>query len=271
MAANVARLRTDMNQARRVVEGATAKMTKAAATARTALVSIGGGLAGIQVARSITQASDAITVLSNKLKLASRDANEASKAYDGLFQIAQKSRVSFTELGSTYAAIARNTKQLGVSQSELLTVTESIANAMTVSGGSAESMKAALVQLGQGMASGTLRGEELNSVMEQTPRLAQALADGMGITIGQLREMGQAGLITSKTVVEALKSQSEILKNEVGGSAVTVSQSMTVLSNATQDFVGTLNQVTGASTGVTSAIMGIADAVKALTGFIKDN
>ncbi|MBV5333463.1 tape measure protein, partial [bacterium] len=102
------------------------------------------------------------TTLQTQLRLSSSSAAEASKAYSALFDIAQQGRVSFTELGTTYAAIARSGKELGISQSRLLDVTQSISQAMTIGGGSAASMQAALVQLGQGLSSGTLRGEELN-------------------------------------------------------------------------------------------------------------
>jgi tape measure domain-containing protein len=168
------------------------------------------------------RAADAVTTLHNSLKLATGSAEKAGQAYESLFAIAQRSRVSFTELGGTFASISRAGQELGVSQQRLLTVTEAIGNAMTISGGSAQSMQAALVQLGQGLSSGTLRGEELNSVMEQAPRLAKALADGLGVPIGKLREMGAAGQITAEQVISALESQSKTLATEVTGATLTV-------------------------------------------------
>ena len=219
------------------------------------LGALAAGFIGFQGAQALVGAADAVTMLGNKLRLATGDAKVATEAYTQILEIANRSKVSFTELGNTYAAISRNTQQLGVSQERLFKVTESIANAMAVSGGSAQSMQAALVQLGQGMASGTLRGEELNSVMEQTPRLAQALADGMGVTIGQLREMGQAGKITSQAVVEALESQYDKLRKEVSESAVTIGQSYQALKNSLTDFVGALDAVNKTSSSFADAIL----------------
>ena len=139
-------------------------------TLKTAL----GAMATMGSVYAMVKMADAVTTLNTQLRLSSNSAAEAAKAYTSLFDIAQKGRVSFVELGTTYAAIARSGKELGVSQERLLTVTQSISQAMTIGGGSAASMQAALVQLGQGLSSGVLRGEELNSIMEQTPRLAKA-------------------------------------------------------------------------------------------------
>jgi tape measure domain-containing protein len=214
-----------------------------------------------QVGAVAIQAADGVTVLQNNLKLATGSAAAASQSYSELYGVAQRSRVSFTELGGTYASIARATEGLGVSQLKLLTVTQAIGNAMAISGGNAAGMQAALTQLGQGLASGTLRGDELNSVLEQTPRLARAIAEGMGVTVGQLRELGQEGKITAEAVLNALQSQAETLAREVEGSVVTVSQAMTQVTNAATKAVGDLNQATGATSAISSAMTGLADTI----------
>ena len=85
-------------------------------------------------------------------------------------------------------------------------LTETVSKAVAISGASAQAADAALVQFGQALASGTLRGEELNSVMEQTPALAKAIAQGMGITVGQLRSVAAEGKITSQEIVKALRN-----------------------------------------------------------------
>jgi tape measure domain-containing protein len=239
-----------------------------------AMDSISGALAGVGVgvvAAQFVKAADAVTVLQNRLQLASGSATAAATAYGALYDIAQRSRTSFTELGATYASIAQATSELGVSQARLLKVTESIGNALAISGGSAEGMKAALVQLGQGIASGTLRGEELNSVLEQTPRLARAIADGMGVTVGKLRELGKEGQITAEAVLKALESQSDVLAREVGGSVATVSQSMTQLGNAATFAVGEIDRVTGSSASLGGVIQGAAQSVEDIARAFKDS
>lgn len=233
-----------------------------------------GGLAGIAgpaalvaaagaAAVGFVRAADAVTTLQNSLKLATGSSTAAAAAYESLFDIAQRSRTSFTELGSTYAALARAGNEMGVSQQRLLKVTEAVGNAVAISGGSAESARAALVQLGQGLASGVLRGEELNSIMEQTPRLARAIADGLNVPIGKLRELGAAGELTAEQVLNALEASAGTLANEVQGSTVTVGQAFTQLQNATLKAVGDIDAATGASAG-------LASEIQALAGFITD-
>lgn len=225
----------------------------------------------IPVAQAAVRAADSVTTLNNQLKLATGSTQAASKAYEALFDIAQRSRVSFTELGGTFASISRAGQELGLNQQRLLGVTEAIGNAMTISGGSAESMNAALVQLGQGLASGTLRGEELNSVMEQTPRLAKAIADGLGVPIGKLREMGAAGEISAEQVIRALESQSAVLRGEVTSSVLTVGQAMTQMQNAAVLAVGEMDKATGASSLAASALSTLATTLGEVGQAFKDN
>jgi tape measure domain-containing protein len=232
---------------------------------------VAGALAAANLAQQFIRVADSVTVLNNQLKLAMGTAQAAGQAYKDLYIIAQQSRVSFTSLGGTFAQIRRATEDTGLSYGRLLTVTEAIGNAMAVSGGSAQGMNAALIQLQQGLASGTLRGEELNSVMEQTPRLAQAIADGLGITRGQLRAMGADGKLTSDAVIRALESQAGVLKGEVANATLTAGQSYTVMANATTKLIGQFDQLTGASAGVASAMKSVGSAMDGLGVFIENN
>ena len=239
-----------------------------AADATNGFVSSLGGLQRALVSTGVAAAAakfisvaDSVTTLENQLKLATGSIDSAASSYAALFDIAQRSRVGFVELGDTFASIARAAAPLGVTQERLLNVTEAIGNAMTISGGSAQGLQAALVQLGQGLSSGTLRGEELNSVMEQAPRLAKALADGLGVTTGQLRAMGAEGEITAEKVINALESQSAVLRGEVAGATLTVGQAFTQLGNSATYAVGELDKTIGASEAAAKAVSGIASAI----------
>jgi tape measure domain-containing protein len=236
-------------------------------TLKTALA----GMATVGTALAAIRMADAVTTLQTSLKLASGSAAEATVAYEKLFAIAQQSRVSFTELGATYATIARSSQSLGISQDRLLTVTQAVGNAMTIGGGQAQSMQAALVQLGQGLASGTLRGEELNSIMEQTPRLAKALADGMGVPLGQLRALGEQGKLTSEMVVKALEKSAPQLAREMSSATVTVGQAFTMLSNSTLKFVGEADSASGASGNLAGALQATAGAIDTVGSAINNN
>lgn len=230
-----------------------------------------GVVAGWQMGRQFVETADAMTNMQSRMKMVTSGANEMAYVQGRLFDIAQQSRISFLELGGTYAQIARATSALGVSQGRLLTVTESIGQAMTIGGGSAQSMQAALVQLSQGLASGTLRGEELNSIMEQTPRLAQAIADGMGISLGQLRAYGQDGKLSALAVVEALEKAGPGLKREFEQVTVTVGGAMTALGNSGARFVNEFDKATGASSAMASAIKTLGSGVDSLATSIGSN
>lgn len=286
------RLRVDADQASAALSAAGERVRQFGATAKvgmdeaasgadrvaSAIARIGHYGAGLlalnmvaDIGRNFLHAADGVTALNNQLKLATGSTVAAAQAYEGLFETAQRSRVGFAELGATYASLSRAGQEIGVSQQRMLAVTEAVGNAMAISGGSAQSMQAALVQLGQGMASGVLRGEELNSVMEQAPRLAKALADGMGVSIGQLRSLGAEGKITADQVVRALENQAAVLRGEVAGATMTVSQSWTQLGNATLDAIGKIDKATGASEAVAKAISGTADAITAAGKAFADN
>ena len=265
MANTTARIRLALEGQGQVVQGMK-QVEDGTASLRRSMASLVGALSVGATVREYFQAADAVTLLQNRLKLATGSAQAAASAYNELFDVAQRSRVSFTSLGTTYATIARSTKELGLSQRQLMTVTEAIGNAMTVSGGSTESMNAALVQLGQGLGSGTLRGEELNSVMEQTPRLAQAIADGLGITLGKLREYAKDGKLTAETVTKALRSQASVLAGEVQNSTLTFGQAMTVARNSATAFVGQIDATSGASGFLAQTVQEASRNLDALTG-----
>ena len=231
------------------------QLSTSAASVRQALGGLGTALAGALSVREFVQAADAVTQLQNNLRLATGSAQAAGTAYQQLFEIAQRSRSNFTELGNTFASITRATESLGLSQRQVLALTENIGNAITVSGASAQASQAALIQLGQGLASGVLRGEELNSILEQTPRLAKALADGLGVSTGALRKLGQEGKLTAEDVVGALRSQQGVLAKEVESSVATVGQAFQVLQNSATAFVGTLDAASGSSSTFAQAIV----------------
>lgn len=249
------------------MQGSARSASEAALSLRGAL----GGIASVATVAAFVKLADSVTTLRTQLLLATGSAKQAGVAFNELYQIAQQGRVSFTELGTTYAAVARAGNELGVSQSRLLTVTQSISQAMTIGGGSAQAMQAALVQLGQGLSSGVLRGEELNSIMEQTPRLAKAIADGMGVPIGELRKLGEAGQLTAQQVIAALEKAGPQLAREMESATLTVGQAMTLLGNSTTKLIGDMDQASGASAAMARAVQGIATAMDSVGSVIRNN
>jgi tape measure domain-containing protein len=181
-----------------------------------------------------------------------------ARAKIGVYDISQDTRTAYDGTIDIYTRMARATQQLGTTQAELFTVTEAINKSLIISGSSATAAEAALIQLGQGLQSGTLRGEELNSVLEQTPRLAQALADGMGIPLGKLREFGKDGKITSDNLINALLDQADNLDREYTRMGANVGQAMTVLNNSFGHLISGANKSTSATELLAGAIIDVA-------------
>lgn len=217
---------------------------------------------GLNAVRNFVQTADAAKQLEGQLRLVTNSSQELADTQAKLFDLAQRSRASLEGTVNLYARLARSTQELDASQADLLTVTEAVNNAIVVSGSSASAADAAIVQLGQGFASGVLRGEELNSVLEQTPRLAQAIAEGLGISLGQLRAFGKEGKLTSEAVFGALLSQSEQLRAEFQVMPRTVSQALTQLNNEWIRVVSGANEASGATDELVKAI----DQVRAVIG-----
>jgi len=227
-----------------------------------ALASVGRMVAGLLSVAAVLKtiaAADAIDTLNARLKLVTSSTEEFVRAQEALFQLSQRTRTSLAETTELYSKIAGATKEAGVGQETLLQVVETINQAVQLSGASAQAAEAALMQLGQGLASGTLRGEELNSILEQTPALADAIAKGMGITRGELRKYGEDGKITAEQVVNALQAQREEVAKSFAELPLTVGQAVTQLANAGQRLLGAFNEASGATAGLASVISDLAD------------
>ncbi|UNM18036.1 phage tail tape measure protein [Pseudomonas sp. ArH3a] len=222
---------------------------------------IAGPLAAAFSVNSVYQATEAYSSLTNRLKLVTSGSDELVKAQKAVFDIAQSSRQPLSATAELYQRIATNQSALKLSGEGVAGVVGTISKTLAISGASAESANAALIQLGQAFASGVLRGEELNSVMEQAPALSQAIAAGMGKTVGELRTMGAAGELTAKAVVSALQSQAGAVDTLFAKTATTIGNSFTAISNSMTRFVGELDQATGASSRVAAEFVGLSKAI----------
>ena len=206
-----------------------------------------GVWASLSTLKGLSRLADEYKELNARLKLVSKSQEEFTSNQENLLAIAQRTRSELSSTIDLYARIARSTKELNVSQADRLKVTEAINQAIKVSGASQESANAAVIQLGQGLASGVLRGEELNSVLEQTPRLAEAIAAGMGRSLGELRQLGAEGKLTSEQIIKALIDQSEAINTEYQQIPVTISGAITTIRNEFITWIGTTDQAYGAT------------------------
>lgn len=210
---------------------------------------------------TLVRVADGYSEMNNRLKLVTSSTEQLTAVNARLLTQANDARVGLGSQVELFSRIARASSSLGVSQQDVLGVTEAISKAITVSGASATEANAAIIQLGQGLASGTLRGEELNSVLEQAPRLARAIADGLGVSIGELRELGSEGKLTNRAVFQAIASQAQVINQEFGKLAPTVSQGFTVLGNSLTSVIGQLDQASSLSSSFAQSLIDVSEKV----------
>lgn len=218
---------------------------------------IGGQLLGGLIG-DVAKTADAYANLSARIKLTTGDGDAFKTTLQGVFDVAQRTGTSLDIVGDLFNKLAAAGKQIGISNQQALALTETITQAVQLSGVSADSASAAIVQLVQGMQSGTLRGDELNSVLEQTPRLAKALADGLGVTTGELRKLGEAGSLTATQVISALQGQGSALRAEFDQMPQTIGRAITNLSSAWTQYVGEVDKAHGASATIAGVINSLA-------------
>ncbi|MCW1265536.1 tape measure protein, partial [Acinetobacter baumannii] len=201
---------------------------------------------------------DTYTGLQNRLKLVTNNQVELNKATEDTFRIAQKTYSAWDSVLQVYQRFSDNAKTLNLTMDDTARLTETVSKAVAISGASAEAADAALVQFGQALASGTLRGEELNSVMEQTPALAKAIAKGMGITVGELRSVAAEGKITSQEIVKALRNVESDVDALFAKTDITIGQSLTLLNNEITKFVGEAGKGSGAAQVLAGSVQTLA-------------
>jgi tape measure domain-containing protein len=187
---------------------------------------------GLGLAATFVKVSDSISNLDTKLRISTKNQLDYERALSSVNKTAIDTRQSISDVASLYSKLNLNAGELQASQQSIATVTDAISKSIALSGASAETAAAGLSQLAQGLASGQLAGDELRSVLENTPRLARAIADGLGVSIGQLRDLGAAGKLTSKEVFGSILSQTYKLNAEFGRVNITYSQAFQNIRNS---------------------------------------
>lgn len=240
------------------------------------------GLVASIAAASITMTEflrqgEKFQTMTNRLKLVTDSSAQLTSVQTQLFQVAQRSRTSLEATVDLYARFARSTKELKASQEQLMIVTEATSIATALSGTTAQSAAAALFQMSQGLAANRLSGQELNSVMEQTPRLAEAIAAGLrevtgdaSITVGSLKKLGEQGKITSDLLLQSLITQLPTLREELARTAPTISQGVQALSNAWTQLIGNIVQSQGAISVIGKSLFLIADNLETILNLVID-
>ncbi|WP_455845765.1 tape measure protein [Pantoea agglomerans] len=231
----VGRLDVSINRAERSVSSLQRTMSGLSAVARSVI-------AAISVQQVAAYGNEWVTV-NNKLANSVRANESLAEVTQRVFDISQNTMSSLTATATLYGRLERATRSAGTSTQDLITLTETINKGLAVSGATTEEASSTMTQLSQALASGVLRGEEFNSISENGSRLAVALADSLGVTIGQLRAMAAQGKLTTEVVVNGLLKQSGAIAKEFANTTVTMGQAFTIATNNITKFVGESSSV----------------------------
>lgn len=198
-----------------------------------------------------------------------KSVEEAAFAQTKLYEAAQATRQNYGELTRSFASFARNADQLNISSEQAVDLQKTIAQAIALSGARAESAASALVQFGQGIAAGVLRGEELNSVLEQTPKLAKAIADGMGVPIGVLIKMGKEGELTAERIIAALQKIAPKMQEEFNKVTPTIADAFVAVNNSVGNLLSGINKIVPVADTLANVLIGAANAIDKIANTLK--
>ncbi len=270
LSANAAQFESDMKRAKNAVQSNATGMSKSMDRVRGSFdgtiksllnfktISAAAFIAGTAAVMKI---ADEYTLLDNKLKLVTKSSEDLQYVEQKLYEQSLRSHSSYSASVDLYSRFAKATETLGVSQDLLLQVTETLNKAMIISGATQEESKNAIIQLSQGMASGVLRGEEFNSIMENGSRVAKMLADYLKVDIGELRNMSKEGKITSAIMINAFTAATSTINAEFGKMQPTIAQAMTDLRTVFGKLVSDSNKGADGTKSVAEEITKLAKTI----------
>lgn len=223
--------------------------------------------------KNIIGLADAMTQTEARLNLITGDLEKTAALQDQIMASANRSRASYQSTADAVAKMGIMAKDAFNNTDELVAFTELINKQFTIAGASAAGQEAAMMQLTQAMASGVLRGEELNSIFEQAPTIIQTIADHLGVSVGEIRAMAAEGQITAQVVKEAMLGSAKEINDQFNDMPYTFAQVWTMMQNILLEAFGPLIQVIGAGAqwiyenwaAIEPVLVGVATAVAILT------
>ncbi|MDC4424515.1 tape measure protein [Acinetobacter baumannii] len=226
---------------------------------------LAGYMAGVITVGAAINRMDLYTGINNKLKLVTNSQEELNQAMADTFDIAQRSASAWSAVNDVYSKYMSNAKTLNLTQEQTAKLTEITSKAVAISGSNAESASAALFQYGQALDGGVLRAEEFNSLVDGAGGLLNAMAKGLGVTRGELRQMMLDGKLTGEVITKALLKAGDSVDELYGKTDKTISQSLGMLSNAITKFVGEAGKGSGTAQVLSGSIQTLAGNLDVLT------
>jgi len=223
--------------------------------------SAAGALSAALGVSKLREYADQWTAAASKIAAAGEELDNVALRQSQLTDLANRSRTSLSSVVDLYSGLTRSTKEMGASQAQVLRATELISKAFSTSGATVEETKGAIIQLNQALGSGRLQGDELRSLLENAPSLARLIAKEFGVALGELKQLGSDGKLTSDRVFKAILNGAAEIEAEFAKTTPTIAQSWTILTNSLQRYVGETDKAVGASKLVSGALKGMAENI----------
>jgi tape measure domain-containing protein len=219
-------------------------------------------IAGVAVAaRALAQAGDALTQGLSRLQNATGSVERAGQVYEALYRNALQTGVAVSESVDAFQRFSIAAREIGATSDQVVRLVGGLQRVAIVSGASTQEISSATLQLAQALASGVLQGDELRSILEAMPLLAEGLARELGVSIGELRKLGSEGKLTAERVFPALLRANERLGAELDRAPLSLGRAFGQLTAATENFLGQLDRAIGLSNALARALSAAARAV----------
>lgn len=227
-------------------------------------------IAGALGVRELVTLADTYSQLTGRLRVATKATGDFREVQAGLINVARETHAPLTDIVNLYASIAPALNEVGIGSQRTIGVLRTVSQALATSGGSAQSTAAALQQLAQGLGSNNLAGEELRSVLEQARPVAQALADGLGVPVGKLKEMASNGEITAEVFARAFEKVKDKVAADAQAMGTTIAMASNDFNNSLLLLVGGVDQASGASAAFADAVIAVSKGIDAIAPFVTD-
>lgn len=240
------------------------KLDKGARNAGSGMKNAGGAASGLKTSMSMLagaisvsliiewgkrflEVADNMTQLQARIARLSTDAKTANETFSSLANIASTTGASLSDTTKLWETLTSSLKEAGATNAQVLNLTDTLQKIGRIGGSSTEEMANALRQFGQSIASGTIRAEEFNSILEQMPELARQIAAGLGISMGELRARMLDGKLTAEDALNAIQDRTSVVNAEFEKLPRTIDQAVGSLEVSFSKLVVTVNDATGAS------------------------
>jgi len=267
--ANTARAQTQAAAAAARLQQQQQRLNQTASRGATQLSGLGSGAAAYFSGREILQAADAYQLLQNRLRSVTSSEQERLAVQEQVVRIANKTFQSTEGVAILYQRLSGATKSLNLEQKDLFTLIENVSKAFALSGSTAEEARGAIIQLSQAIGSDfKTSSQELNTILEQAPIVADIFAQQLGTTRGQIKALAKEGKLSAKDFIKAFSDSGkgiEELKLRFDQLVPSISQAGQVFANNFQQAIGTIGEVTGASDTLSKSIIFLSNHMEAVT------